>query len=164
MGNAVRKQEHKLTIKQEKFAHCLVFGIPGNDLPTQSDVYRHVYSVAAMSDKSVHENASALTSNTKVASRIDQLKQQRDSKAQQASSITIHTITGALTQAMQMSIDQDNPQALTNAAHKLAQVLGLDAPQRIETTNKTPEPLPTVDQLLEQFRSQAKIIEHKPDD
>jgi hypothetical protein len=164
MGNAVRKQEHKLTIKQEKFAHCLVFGIPGNDLPTQSDVYRHVYSASGMSTTNIHAKASELTSNGKVAERIDQLKQQRDSKAQQASSITIHTITGALTQAMQMSIDQENPQALTNAAHKLAQVLGLDAPQRIETTTTNPEPLPTVDQLLEQFRSQAKIIEHKPDE
>ena len=64
-----------LTAKQEAFAQALADGM------TQADAYRKAYSVREATTKSVHELASKLAKNAKVASRIDALKGKLEEKA-----------------------------------------------------------------------------------
>ena len=59
-----------LTEKQEKFVRCLVEGM------TQADAYRSAYSTKNMSDKTVHEAASRLASDSKVSARLSELRGQ----------------------------------------------------------------------------------------
>ena len=124
-----KKAEFPLTDKQEAFAQATVYGLPDKQHPNQSEVYRAVYSASKMSVNSVYREAWEVSNNPKVAARVEELTAQRNNRAQKTSNITIDTITDALKTAMEMSIDQDNPQALTNAAYRLAGVLGLDAPK-----------------------------------
>lgn len=65
----------KLTAKQEAFAQAVASGL------TQSDAYRKAYAAHRMTDKSVHESASRLMRDVKVASRIDALKGKLEEKA-----------------------------------------------------------------------------------
>src|SRR3546814_546269 len=58
----------KLTIKQENF--CLEYIKCGN----ASEAYRAAYNAEKMKPASVHRNAHAMLENTKVASRIEQLR------------------------------------------------------------------------------------------
>lgn len=64
-----------LTAKQEAFAQALADGM------TQADAYRKAYSVRDATTKSVHELASKLAKNTKVASRVDELRGKLEEKA-----------------------------------------------------------------------------------
>lgn len=57
-----------LTPKQEKFAVAVAKGATG------ADAYRAAYDVKRMRDKTVHEAASRLMNDSKVAARIEQLK------------------------------------------------------------------------------------------
>jgi hypothetical protein len=57
-----------LTAKQESFALAIVNG------KTQADAYRESYDTSNYKDNTIHVNASALVSNTKVASRIAELR------------------------------------------------------------------------------------------
>jgi len=58
----------KLTVKQEKYAQLLFV----KEL-SQTDAYKSVYNCDNMSDKTIHENASRLANNSKVAARIAEL-------------------------------------------------------------------------------------------
>lgn len=57
-----------LTEKQEKFVRSLVEGM------TQADAYRSAYSTKNMSDKTIHEAASRLASDSKVSARLSELR------------------------------------------------------------------------------------------
>lgn len=57
----------KLTPKQEKFCQEIVKGA------SQSDAYRVAYKPKKMKDKSIHERASTVAADVKVASRIQEL-------------------------------------------------------------------------------------------
>ena len=59
--------DRQLTAKQEKFVLAVVEGM------TQADAYRHAYDTSKMTDKSIHEKASALMANVKVRSRYNEL-------------------------------------------------------------------------------------------
>jgi len=61
----------RLTERQEKFARLVV------ELDSQTDAYRQCYSWENMLEASVHRNAHKLAvQNTKVASRIDEIRSQ----------------------------------------------------------------------------------------
>lgn len=60
-------KEKPLTGNQEKFAQALASGM------NQSDAYRSAYKVDKMTAKSIHELASKLAANAKVASRVKDL-------------------------------------------------------------------------------------------
>ena len=57
-----------LTAKQEQFAQNIIKGM------SQADAYRSAYSTARMADKTIHENASRLANDSKVAARIEELR------------------------------------------------------------------------------------------
>ena len=58
-----------LTSKQEKFAQGIASG------KSQADAYREAYNVQNMKDNSIHVNASKVLANTKVALRVEELRQ-----------------------------------------------------------------------------------------
>ena len=57
-----------LTAKQEQFVQGIITGM------SQADAYRAAYSCQKMSDKTIWENASRLMSDTKVAARVSELR------------------------------------------------------------------------------------------
>jgi phage terminase small subunit len=59
-----------LTPKQEKFVQNIIEGM------SQADAYRNSYSAKRMSDKTVWEEASKLMANPKVATRVQELRDQ----------------------------------------------------------------------------------------
>ncbi|MBQ5655936.1 MAG: terminase small subunit [Bacteroidaceae bacterium] len=59
-----------LTAKQEVFVQNLVTGM------SQADAYRSAYSTKNMSDKTIHEAASRLVSDSKVSARLSELRSQ----------------------------------------------------------------------------------------
>lgn len=59
-----------LTAKQEKFVQNIIEGM------NQSDAYRNSYSTKRMADKTIHENASRLMADSKVAARLQELRDQ----------------------------------------------------------------------------------------
>lgn len=81
------KNQHKLTPKQEAFARH-VAGTTG----TLSDAYRTIYSAARMSDKQVHEEASRLAANHKVAARIAELRERAAERAEISMGHTLREI------------------------------------------------------------------------
>ena len=60
----------KLTHKQQTFCKEIVLGA------TQSDAYRKAYDAENMTDKSIHELSSVLAAGIKVASRIEELREE----------------------------------------------------------------------------------------
>lgn len=63
-----------LTPKQEVFVQKIIEGM------SQADAYRSAYSCKNMSDKSIWESASKLAADTKVATRINELREQLTAK------------------------------------------------------------------------------------
>lgn len=59
-----------LTPKQEMFVQKIVEGM------SQADAYRSAYSTKRMSDKTIHEAASRLMGDSKVAARVKELRDQ----------------------------------------------------------------------------------------
>lgn len=59
-----------LTPKQEKFVQGIIEGM------SQADAYRSAYNVKKMTDKSIHESASRLMNDVKVAARLQELRDQ----------------------------------------------------------------------------------------
>ena len=60
-----------LTEKQEKFVQSIVL-----EWMNYSDAYRSAYSCKNMSDNSIYVNASKLVADTKVAQRLNELREQ----------------------------------------------------------------------------------------
>ena len=59
-----------LTAKQEKFVQNIIQGM------SQADAYRSAYATNKMSDKTIHEAASRLASDSKVSARLLELRQE----------------------------------------------------------------------------------------
>lgn len=59
-----------LTAKQELFVNKIIEGM------SQADAYRAAYSTKNMNDKTIHEAASRLASDSKVAARLAELRGQ----------------------------------------------------------------------------------------
>ena len=59
-----------LTAKQEKFVLNIIDGM------SQADAYRSAYSAKKMSDKTIHEAASRLMNDSKIAARLQELRQE----------------------------------------------------------------------------------------
>lgn len=59
-----------LTAKQEAFVKNIIDGM------SQADAYRKAYPNQKMSDKTIHESASRLMSNSKIIARLKELRQE----------------------------------------------------------------------------------------
>lgn len=59
-----------LTAKQEQFCQNIIQGM------TQADAYRSAYPDINMLDKTIHEEASRLMANPKIAARVQELRDQ----------------------------------------------------------------------------------------
>lgn len=59
----------KLTAKQEKFCQSVASG------KSQAEAYREAYDTKKMKDSSVYSNASQLLNRTKIAQRVEELRQ-----------------------------------------------------------------------------------------
>jgi phage terminase small subunit len=64
-----------LTAKQELFVQNIITGM------SQADAYRNAYTCNKMSDKTIHEAASRLMSDSKVLARVNELRSQIDTRA-----------------------------------------------------------------------------------
>lgn len=59
-----------LTPKQEKFVQGIIEG------KSQADAYRSAYNAKKMTDKTIHEAASKLMADNKIATRVQELRDQ----------------------------------------------------------------------------------------
>lgn len=124
----------RLTSKQEKFAVELAAGVDDNNQPiSQAEAYRRAFDCLNMTDKSIHETASKLASNPKIASRIKEL---RDVTAQKAM-ITVETLLNELEEARQAALLAETAQAsaAVSATMSKAKLLGLDK-QLVDVTHR----------------------------
>lgn len=124
----------KLTAKQEKFAIELATGVDENNQPiSQAEAYRRAFKAEKMADKTVWENASRLFNDSKVAARVQQL---RDTTAKKAM-ITVETLLAELEEARQAALLAETPQssAAVSATMSKAKLLGMDK-QLVDVTHR----------------------------
>lgn len=76
-----------LTPKQEKFARNIVEGM------SQADAYRNSYNATRMTDKSIHETASKLMADSKIISRVKELRDQIDKSTVMSVQERLETLT-----------------------------------------------------------------------
>ena len=108
--------EIKLTPKQEKF--CLVYMETGN----ASEAYRQSYNVENMKSETINRNAFAQLENSKIATRIEQIRQEH----QQRHNVTIDSLTDELDQIKDLSIcDKQYSSAVSSVMGK-AKIHGFD--------------------------------------
>ena len=105
----------KLTIKQEKFA--LKYIECGN----ASEAYRYAYNTENMKTKSVWEKASELLNSIKVASRVEELKEEYRKK----NGITVEYITDELKKVITKANDKDDLTNHRQCAMDIAKLHGL---------------------------------------
>jgi hypothetical protein len=116
-----------MTPKQEKFAQCIADGM------NQADAYRAAYDASNMKDSSIYVNASKLLSDTKVAQRVQELKEQLSSKALWTRADSVR----ALETAMRIAQDKDNAAGLVAAIKELNAMHGFNEPSKLELTGGT---------------------------
>lgn len=106
-----------LTPKQEAFVRAYV------ETGCASDAYRASYDCSSMTDKSVHENASKLLRNAKVAPRIAHLRAQH----QERHDITVDRLTDMAVKAYDLAMKEsvEAPAAAVAAVMGIAKLHGL---------------------------------------
>jgi len=124
-----------LTPKQESF--CLLYIELGN----ASEAYRRSYDAEDMNQNTVNKNASVLLENTKIATRLDQIRKDH----MRRHNLTVGDLLAELEEARQAALGAENPQsgAAVSATMGKAKLLGLDK-QIIDHTSSdgsmTPKP------------------------
>ena len=79
-----------LTAKQELFCNKIIEGM------SQADAYRAAYSTKKMNDKTIHEAASRLASDSKVSARLAELRGQLTSAAIMTAEKRLEWLTGVI--------------------------------------------------------------------
>lgn len=140
-----KTNEHGLTNQQEAFAQaCLEM--------TKSDAYRASYNCKNMTDRSIWTNACQLSSNTKVARRINELRQAVTDKVILDRAFVIN---GLMNNALQANESRD-----FTASNKAFELLGkvdelsmFVERANVESNNRhhhTAEPVSEFDEFLEE--------------
>ena len=130
----------RLTPKQDDFCHKFL------ELKSASAAYREVYDAANSKPETVHRNATALLNNSKVATRLDELR----AKADQYTEITLEEVSTALRTALDQALDRGQSGAAVAAAMGLGKLGGLVTDrQRIETVDEGQAHLEALRELAE---------------
>ena len=79
-----------LTAKQEKFVQNIIQGM------SQADAYRSAYATKNMSDKTIHEAASRLVSDSKVSARLAELRKQTTKETIMSAQKRLEWLTGLI--------------------------------------------------------------------
>lgn len=79
-----------LTAKQELFVNKIIEGM------SQADAYRAAYSTKNMSDKTIHEAASRLVSDSKVSARLAELRGQLTKETIMSAEKRLEWLTGVI--------------------------------------------------------------------
>jgi hypothetical protein len=128
--NAEKVSEPKLTVKQEKFAQAYI------ETGNASEAYRRAYDAAKMKEETIWRNAHELLNNSKVATRVDQLKSQH----QERHEITVDDLVAELESARALAERIETPAAMVAASMGKAKLLGLVI-DKGELTGKNGKPL-----------------------
>ena len=130
----------RLTPKQDDFCHKFL------ELKSASAAYREVYDAAGSKPETVLRNATTLLNNSKVATRLDELR----AKADQYTEITLEEVSGALRTALDQALDRGQSGAAVAAAMGLGKLGGLVTDrQRIETVDEGQAHLEALRELAE---------------
>ena len=111
-----------LTGKQEKFCQCVADGM------TQADAYRASYNAGKMQSKTIHEKASALMADGKVAARVAEL---RGALAKKGLWTREKSVAG-LVKAFRVAEDAGNAAAMTGSIKELNAMHGFNAPSKVD--------------------------------
>jgi len=130
-----------LTIKQDKFCRAFVGPAEGN----ASEAYRTAYNTQNCSMATVNRNAKALLDDTKIATRIDELRAEQASQ----NAITIEEITSGLRRAAEAAVAAGQHSAATQALLGLAKLGGLLVEKRQVSVDDAREHLDAVSALAE---------------
>jgi phage terminase small subunit len=98
MANETRGKP--LTDKQEKFVLGVSQGM------TQADAYRQAYNASKMTDKSIHELASKLMTNTKIKSRFEELRGKVVERMEKKAIVTIEGLLQDLQMIKETSLSK----------------------------------------------------------
>ena len=130
----------RLTPKQDDFCHKFL------ELKSASAAYREVYDAAGSKPETVQRNATTLLNNSKVATRLDELR----AKADQYTEITLEEVSGALRTALDQALDRGQSGAAVAAAMGLGKLGGLVTDgQRIETVDEGQAHLEALQELAD---------------
>lgn len=126
-----------LTPKREKFAQSYV------ELGCGAKAYREAFSAKGMSDKTIWEAASRLLKNSKVAARVEELKEAHRKRH----NVTVDDLLGELEEARVAAMTSEKPQAAAavGATMGKARILGLDK------------------QVLEHQNAAVTVVVNRPD-
>jgi hypothetical protein len=113
-----------MTPKQEKFAQCIADGM------NQADAYRAAYDAEKMKPESIYSKASELMADGKVASRVQELKDQLSSKALWTRADSVR----ALQNAISIAENKDNAAGLVAAIKELNAMHGFNEPSKLDIT------------------------------
>jgi phage terminase small subunit len=113
----------QLTPKQERFAAYFV------ELSSATAAYRAAYDTSEMSEKSIHEAASRLKSDSKVTARIHELRENLATHL----GVSRASIVAELEEARKIAVRSDNPGAIVRVVMAKAKILGF--------IDNIPEPL-----------------------
>ena len=114
-----------LTGKQEKFCQCIADGM------TQADAYRASYNAEKMQAKTIHEKASALMADGKVAARVAELRGALAKKALW----TREKSVAWLVKAFQVAEQGGNASGMTGAVKELNAMHGYNAPSKVDLSS-----------------------------
>lgn len=89
-----------LTAKQEKFVQGIIEGM------SQADAYRSAYSCKRMTDKSIWENASRLMNDSKVASRVAELREKIANESIMTAQQRMEWLTKVVTSEEESTMDK----------------------------------------------------------
>lgn len=110
----------KLTFKQEAFVQAVANG------KSQSDAYRSAYNAKKMKPETIWENASRLMSDSKVATRLNELKEQLAKQELWTREDSVRTLKEVLADPEARAGDR------TGAIKVLNEMHGYNAPKKLE--------------------------------
>jgi len=116
--------EVKLTAKQEAFAQAIADGLG------QADAYRMAYDAEGMKDITLYPLASKLMNNSKVATRVAELKSQVVEKQLWTREMSIK----GLIQAYRIAQDAKTSTGMTAAVKELNVMHGFNEPTKLSIT------------------------------